>query len=90
VLFLRTATIECKKDADGPRWAIGHEGERIARIEYRVNVSRMEDRIRDSVESSKIRKDYVGLLGYSVFGYIDGCSEPPSVYKWMGLGIGLS
>jgi predicted metalloprotease with PDZ domain len=68
-------SIECKKDADGPRWAIGQDSERIARIEYRVNVGRMEDRIRDSVESSKIRKNYVGLLGYSVFGYIDGLQQ---------------
>lgn len=70
-------SIECKKDADGPRWAIGQAGERISRIEYRVNVGRMEDRIRDSVESSKIRKNYVGLLGYSVFGYIDGLEQAP-------------
>jgi len=70
-------SIKCKKDADGPRWSIGQEGERISRIEYQVNVSRMEDRIRDSVESSKIRKDYVGLLGYSVFGYIDGLEQSP-------------
>jgi predicted metalloprotease with PDZ domain len=68
-------SIECKKDVDGPRWAIGQEGERISRIEYRVNVGRMEDRIRDSVESSKIRKNYLGLLGYSVFGYIDGLQQ---------------
>ena len=70
-------SLECKKDADGPRWAIGQEGERISRIEYRVNVGRMEDRIRDSVDSSKIRKNYVGLLGYSVFGYIDGLEQAP-------------
>jgi predicted metalloprotease with PDZ domain len=69
--------IACKKDADGPRWAIGREGEGISRIEYRVSVGRMEDRIRDSVESSKIRKNYVGLLGYSVFGYIDGLEKAP-------------
>jgi len=68
-------TIACKKDADGPRWAIGQGSEKIARIEYRVNVGRMEDRLRDSVESSKIRKNYVGLLGYSVFGYIDGLQQ---------------
>jgi predicted metalloprotease with PDZ domain len=70
-------SIECKKDADGPRWAIGQEGDKISRIEYRVNVGRMEDRIRDSVETSKIRNDYVGLLGYSVFGYIDGLEQAP-------------
>jgi predicted metalloprotease with PDZ domain len=68
-------SIECKKDANGPRWAVGHEGERISRIEYRVDVSRMENRIRGSVDSSKIRKNYVGLLGYSVFGYIDGFEQ---------------
>jgi len=70
-------SIECKKDADGPRWAIGEEGERVSRIEYRVNVGRMEDRIRGSVDSSKIRKNYVGLLGYSVFGYVDGLEQAP-------------
>jgi len=70
-------SIECKKDADGPRWAIGEEGERISRIEYRVNVGRMEDRIRGSVDSSKIRKNYVVLLGYSVFGYVDGLEQVP-------------
>jgi predicted metalloprotease with PDZ domain len=69
--------IECKKDPDGPRWTIGHGSERIAQIEYRVNVGRMEDRIRDSVASSKIRKNYVGLLGYSLFGYIDGLEGAP-------------
>jgi predicted metalloprotease with PDZ domain len=68
-------SIECKKDANGPRWAIGQGSERIARIEYRVNVVRMEDRLRDSVESSKVRKNYVGFLGYSVFGYIEGLQQ---------------
>jgi predicted metalloprotease with PDZ domain len=80
-------SIECKKDADGPRWAIGREGERISRIEYQVNVSRMEDRIRASVESSKIRKDYVGLLGYSVFGYIDGLEQTPISLQVDGPGV---
>jgi predicted metalloprotease with PDZ domain len=79
-------SIECRKDADGPRWAIGHEGERISTIEYQVNVSRMEDRLRDSVESSKVRKDYVGLLGYSVFGYIDGMEQSPITLQVDGPG----
>ena len=70
-------SIECKKDDDGPRWAVGQDGESVSLIEYRVNVGRMEERIRESVESSKIRKDYVGLLGYSVFGYIDGLEQAP-------------
>jgi predicted metalloprotease with PDZ domain len=79
-------SIECKKDADGPRWAIGQGSEKISRIEYRVNVARMEDRLRDSVESSKIRKNYVGLLGYSVFGYIDGLEQAPVTLQVDGPG----
>jgi predicted metalloprotease with PDZ domain len=79
-------SIDCKKDADGPRWAIGQQGERISRIEYRVNVGHMEDRIRDSVDSSKIRKSYVGLLGYSVFGYIDGLEQAPVTLQVDGPG----
>jgi predicted metalloprotease with PDZ domain len=79
-------SIECKKDAEGPRWAIGQRSETIARIEYRVNVGRMEDRIRDSVESSKIRKNYAGLLGYSVFGYIDGLERAPVTLQVDGPG----
>ena len=70
-------SIECRKDDDGPRWAIGREGETIARIEYRVNVARMEDRLHDSVDTSKIRRNYIGLLGYSIFGFIDGLEEAP-------------
>jgi len=78
--------IECKKDTDGPRWTIGQGSERISRIEYRVNVGRMENQIRDSVESSKIRKNYVGLLGYSVFGYIDGLEQAPVTLQVDGPG----
>ena len=79
-------SIECKKDDDGPRWAVGQEGERVSLIEYRVNVGRMEERIRESVESSKIRKNYVGLLGYSVFGYIDGLEQGPVTLQVDGPG----
>ncbi|HEY1897778.1 MAG TPA: hypothetical protein VGG62_15975 [Terracidiphilus sp.] len=78
--------LECKKDADGPRWAIGHEGEKISRIEYGVNIGRMEDRIRDSVDSSKFRKNYLGVLGYSVFGYIDGLEPAPVTLQVDGPG----
>jgi len=79
-------SIECRKDAEGPRWAIGQGSERISRIEYRVNIGRMEDQIRNSVESSKIRKNYVGLLGYSVFGYIDGLEQAPVTLQVDGPG----
>jgi predicted metalloprotease with PDZ domain len=83
-------SVECKKASDGPRWAIGQGNERIARIEYRVNVGRMEDRLRDSVESSKIRKNYVGfsVTRYSAISRV--WNELPSTCKWMGSETGLS
>lgn len=77
-------SIDCKKDEDGPRWTLGQSGESVSRIEYVVNVGKMEDRIRDSVESSKIRKNYAGLLGYSVFGYIDGLEQSPVILHVSG------
>ena len=54
------------KDADGPRWSLGRAGETVQRIEYRVDVSRMEAQILGAVSTSKVRQGYVGLLGYSV------------------------
>jgi len=63
------------KDAYGPRWALGKKGERIQRITYRVDIARMEAQIHDAVSSSKVRPGYAGLLGYSVFGFIDGLED---------------
>jgi predicted metalloprotease with PDZ domain len=59
----------------GPRWTIGDKGARLTRIEYEVDIARMENRTLSSVETSKARPGYVGLLGYSVFGFIDGLEE---------------
>lgn len=63
------------REEDGPRWTIGGKGERVGRIEYQVDVARMESRIVSAVETSKVRRGYAGLLGYSVFAYIDGWEE---------------
>jgi predicted metalloprotease with PDZ domain len=61
-----------KRDPNGPRWSLGAAGEKLARVEYSVNVERMEAQIHDAVATSKIRSRYAGLFGYSVFAYIDG------------------
>jgi predicted metalloprotease with PDZ domain len=55
----------------GPRWTIGKCCDRVNRIEYDVDVARMEREIFAASDSSKIRDGYVGLLGYSVFAFID-------------------
>ena len=61
-----------KRASDGPRWNIGKTGENIERLDYRIDVARMESQVVSSVETSKVRRGYVGLLGYSVFAYVDG------------------
>ena len=71
------ATLPMQKAADGPRWNIGRQGETISRIEYQVNVARMERELLSAVDASKIRSRYLGALGYSVFGYVDGMEGRP-------------
>ncbi len=68
-------SLQVAKDADGPRWSLGQAGETVRRIEYRVDIGRMEAQIMDAVATSKVRKGYVGLLGYSVFAYMDGLAD---------------
>ncbi|MCM3902599.1 MAG: hypothetical protein ND866_12910 [Pyrinomonadaceae bacterium] len=63
--------------SDGPRWTIGKAGARVRRIEYDVNLVRMEREILGASDSSRVRPAYVGLLGYSIFGFVDGFEDRP-------------
>jgi predicted metalloprotease with PDZ domain len=65
-------SLAVSKDADGPRWNLGRVGDSVERVAYRVDVARMEAQIHEAVSTSKVRKGYAGLLGYSVFAYLDG------------------
>jgi predicted metalloprotease with PDZ domain len=67
--------VAAKKTPDGPRWLLGNVGEKVVRVEYSIDVVRMEKEILSAVDTSKVRPRYVGLLGYSVFGYIEGLEE---------------
>jgi len=62
---------------EGPRWELGREGTVLQRLRYVVDVRRMEQGILASSDSSKTRYGYVGLLGYSVLGYLDGLERLP-------------
>ncbi|MGH9333509.1 MAG: hypothetical protein ACRD21_07155, partial [Vicinamibacteria bacterium] len=62
---------------DGPRFRVGGAGAAVARVEYEVDVSRMEREILSASDTSKARTGYLSLLGYSVFGYIEGLEELP-------------
>ncbi|MCI0486515.1 MAG: hypothetical protein L0229_07930 [Blastocatellia bacterium] len=60
---------------DGPRWKVGQAGEIVGRITYKVDIARMEREIHSAADASKLRAGYAGLLGYSVFGYVEGLEE---------------
>jgi len=56
---------------EGPRWSVG----RAARVEYEVNLARMEQEIPEGTDSSRVRQGYMSVLGYSVFGFFAGEEE---------------
>jgi predicted metalloprotease with PDZ domain len=66
-----------ERDPDGPRWQIGHHGDPVATIDYEVDIARMEHDLVSAVDSSKIRSTYAGLLGYSIFAFLDGFESHP-------------
>ena len=62
----------------GPRWAAVDEGAPpLARVSYEVDIREMERRILEASDTSKLRDDYLGILGYSVFGYLEGLEARP-------------
>ena len=63
------------KRTKGSRWEVGDARTTVKRIEYKVNVGRMEQELLSAADSSKVRANYMGLLGYSVFGYLDGLED---------------
>jgi predicted metalloprotease with PDZ domain len=71
------ALVEVRRELPAPRWKIGKSGERVTRVEYDVDVARMEREIFAASDSSKIRDGYAGLLGYSIFAFFDGWENHP-------------
>lgn len=64
--------LDMKKDInDAPRWACADTGKKISRIEYEVNLDKMERQLTAS-DASVIRPGFAGILNYSIFGWIDG------------------
>lgn len=49
----------------------------ISEIEYKVNIKNMEKELKGGFASSKLRDQYLGILGYSVFGTIPGLENKP-------------
>ena len=61
---------------DGPRWRVDSTKD-IASVAYDVNLQRQESEILSASDSSKVRSKYVGLLGYSVLGFLEGTENLP-------------
>jgi predicted metalloprotease with PDZ domain len=62
---------------DGPRWTLGKAGAKLRRVAYDVDLARMEREVLNGGDASKVRPKYAGLLGYSVFAYIEGQEDKP-------------
>jgi predicted metalloprotease with PDZ domain len=62
---------------DGSFFIFDQGEENIQKITYEVDLRRMENTLLGGYASSKIRGDYVGILGYSVFGFVEEHEQKP-------------
>jgi len=58
---------------EGSRWRIGP----ATRVDYDVDLVRMEKDVPNGTDSSRVRPGYTFILGYSVFGFIEGYEDQP-------------
>jgi predicted metalloprotease with PDZ domain len=65
-----------KDQNDAPRWYCNDSSSPIIRLEYEVNIKKMEMKMAPS-DASVVRQGFAGILNYSVFGWIDGLEKRP-------------
>ncbi len=65
-----------KDENDAPRWFCSDTSQKISRVEYEVNLDKME-RHELPGDASVVRSGFAGLLNYSIFGWIDGTEKEP-------------
>ncbi len=65
----------------GSYFTFGNEEEPLDRISYTVDLKKMETDLLGGFASSKLRPDYLGILGYSVFGFIEGHQDKPIILE---------
>jgi predicted metalloprotease with PDZ domain len=65
----RTALVRDRSGA--PRWSVGDTAKGIIRLEYDVDLKKMESRL-GAGDASIRRPGFAGILNYSIFGWIDG------------------
>ena len=62
---------------DGSYFIFNEKEEFLKKISYEVDLRKMETNLLGSFSSSKSRDNYLGLLGYSVFGFVEGLQNKP-------------
>ena len=69
--------LSMQKDANAaPRWYYTDTTKAITGIEYEINLKKMEGRLAPS-DASIIRSGFIGILNYSIFGWIEGTEQEP-------------
>lgn len=71
------AELQVTREDLGPRWRLGSKADSATRVRYTVDVDALERDVLGASDVSKARPDYVGLLGYSVFAYLEGWEYRP-------------
>ncbi len=56
---------------------IFNSSESLQAVTYEVDIKKMEQELLGAYASSKLRNNYLGILGYSVFGFIEGLENKP-------------
>jgi predicted metalloprotease with PDZ domain len=65
-------------DLEGPRWSVRSAADRpLATVSYQVDLDRMDRTILNAGDASRARPEFLGLLGYSVFGFLEGLQDEP-------------
>ncbi len=77
-------SLKTEKAADGPRWNIAVSGSGLSKVEYEVDLKALEMGVLNASDQSIARDGYVGMLGYSVLGYLDGYDDKAISLKITG------
>ncbi len=65
----------------GSYFLFNEKDEVLTRVSYQVDVKKMETDLLGGFASSKLRENYLGILGYSVFGFMADQQEKPIVLE---------
>ncbi len=68
---------------EGPRWRLPAGTQRV---DYRVDLRRLEREVRAASDQSRVRDGYLAVLGYSVFAFVDGFETRPATPARRGPG----